>query len=122
MSASSRGVKAVVMRIFEQLFNEGRTAELERIADPEVLGRPQGGRGPHETMASIEGLRRAFPDLHFDVDDLIAEGDRVAASWSMTGTHLGPFLAVAPTGRVIRVRGVTVFELRRGRWRSAWGS
>lgn len=122
MSVSGRGMKAVVMRIFENLFNEEISGERERIIDPEVLGRPMGGRGPHETLLVIASLRGSFPDLRFEVEDLIAEGDRVAALWTMTGTHLGPFLTVAPTGRTVRVSGVTVFELPKGKWRSSRGS
>ncbi|MFN8121167.1 MAG: ester cyclase [Thermoleophilia bacterium] len=120
--SSGRGMKAVVMRIFENLFNEEVSGERERIIDPQVLGRPMGGSGPHETLLVIESLRRSFPDLRFEVDDMIAEGDQVCALWTMTGTHLGQFLSVAPTGRTIRVSGVTVFELPRGRWRSSRGS
>jgi steroid delta-isomerase-like uncharacterized protein len=115
-------MKAVVMRIFENLFNEEVSGERERIIDPGVLGTPMGGRGPHETLLVVASLRVSFPDLRFTVDDMIAEGDQVCALWTMTGTHLGRFLTVEPTGRVIRVSGVTVFELPRGRWRSSRGS
>ncbi len=122
MSTAGRGVKAVVMRIFENVFNEGDAGEAERVIDPEVAGRSMGGRGPHETLLVVASLRRSFPDLRFEVEDLIAEGDQVAAMWTLTGTHLGPFLSVAPTGRTIRVSGITVFGMRRGRWRTARGS
>jgi len=114
--------KQLVARIVEVLFNEGRVDELGRLADPAVLGRPMGGRAPHEALAVVSSLRRSFPDLTFTIDDLIAEDDRVAASWTMAGTHLGPFLTVAPTGRPVRVRGITVFVIRRRRWVAAWGS
>jgi steroid delta-isomerase-like uncharacterized protein len=114
--------KQLVARIVDVLFTAGRLEELPSLADPAVLGRPMGGRGPHEAMAVVTSLRRAFPDLAFTIDDLIGEDDRVAASWTMTGTHLGPFLTVAPTGRPVRVRGITVFVIRRRRWAAAWGS
>jgi steroid delta-isomerase-like uncharacterized protein len=119
---AERGNKILVMRIVEKLMNEGSMREAPGFIDPAVMGRPMGGRGPHEALAVIEGLRRAFPDLAFEVDDLIAEGDRVAATWVMTGTHLGPFLTVEPTGRRIRVPGITVFDIVKGRWTGASGS
>lgn len=119
---NERANKALVMRIIETLINRGEVREASRLIDPQVMGRPMGGRGPHEALAVIQALRGSFPDLALAVDDLIAEGDRVVATWTMTGTHLGRFLTVEPTGRGIRVPGVTVFDIRRGRWAAASGS
>jgi steroid delta-isomerase-like uncharacterized protein len=119
---AERGNKQLVARIVQTLMNEGRLKEAPRFIPPDVMGRPMGGRGPHEALATIEGLRRAFPDLAFEVDEYIAEGERVVATWVMTGTQMGPFLNVPPSGRAIRVRGMTVFAIRRGQWVGAWGS
>jgi predicted ester cyclase len=44
-------------------------------------------------------LRTAFPDLRFTIEEVVAEGDTVAARVTLSGTHLGPFLSMAPTGR-----------------------
>jgi len=51
---------------------------------------PQGDRGPAGFRGVMVGLRAAFPDIHYTVDELVAEGDRVAARWHWTGTHKGP--------------------------------
>ena len=47
-------------------------------------------------------LRCTFPDLHFTIEDLIAEGDTVAGRFTMNGTHTGPCMGVAPTGRSVQ--------------------
>lgn len=119
---SARANKQIVMKVVDVLFNEGSTAAITELVDPTVLGKPMGGRGPHEALVMIETLRAAFPDLRFEVEELIAEGDRVVARWTMTGTQIGAFFAVAPTGRGIAVRGITIFRIAKGRWAEAWGS
>jgi steroid delta-isomerase-like uncharacterized protein len=119
VSIGGRGVKAVVMRIVENVFNEARDEEARRVVDPDA---PQGARSPRAALAFVGHLRDAFPDLRFEVEDLVAEDDRVACAWVLTGTHLGPFLGVAPTGAAVRTTGITIFTIRRGRWHAATGS
>jgi steroid delta-isomerase-like uncharacterized protein len=119
---STRANKQLVMRVFDTLFNDGALKQVEKLVDPAVLGKPMGGRGPHETIVVIENLRRAFPDLAFDVEEMVAEGDRVVARWTMTGTQFGPLFAIAATGRGVAVRGITIFRINDGRWAETWGS
>ena len=65
--------------------------------------------------ATIADLRTAFPDLRYTVDELVAEGDRVAARFSWTGTSTAPFRGNPATGGVVTSRGMAIFELRDGR-------
>src|SRR5688572_23064975 len=58
--------------------------------------------------------RAPFPDLHFDLAEVIAENDRVAIAWTMRGTHTGPLGPLPPTGRRIDVQGMTVYYFRDG--------
>jgi steroid delta-isomerase-like uncharacterized protein len=59
--------------------------------------------------------RAPFPDLHFDLIEVIAEGDRVAIAWNMRGTQTGPLGQLASTGRRIDVQGMTVYYFWNGR-------
>lgn len=52
----------------------------------------------------------AFPDLRFEVEDIIVEGERAAVSWTSRGTHLGKIMNIPPTGRAINVRGITILK------------
>jgi predicted ester cyclase len=68
-----------------------------------------------------EGFKRqwrnwqaAFPDLHFEIEEMVAEGDTVVARWTLTGTHQGSFLGIAPTGRRIRIAGMSLDHLQDG--------
>ena len=58
--------------------------------------------------------RTAFPDLHFEIVDLLAEGDKVLTRWVLTGTHRGEFLGIAPTGKAIRVEGMSLDRIEGG--------
>jgi predicted ester cyclase len=55
----------------------------------------------------------AFPDLHIKIEDLIAEGEQVAARTTWRGTHRGVFLGVAPTGKVVAVTGIRIWRIAR---------
>ena len=60
-------------------------------------------------------MRTGFPDLHFSVEEQIAEGDKVVTRFEWTGTHRGKFLGVAATGRSVKVWGVVIDRLQSGR-------
>jgi len=63
----------------------------------------------------IAAYRTAFPDLKINIDDIFAEGGRVAFRWSVSGTHLGEWLDVSPTGNHVRATGITLFRIAGGR-------
>jgi steroid delta-isomerase-like uncharacterized protein len=66
-------------------------------------------------------LLRAYPDLHIEVDDLIEEGDKVVARQTVTGTHLGEYMGLAPTGRHVAYNEVFIFRYVDGRIAETWG-
>ncbi|MEA2639394.1 MAG: hypothetical protein QOF51_788 [Chloroflexota bacterium] len=64
--------------------------------------------------------RAGFPDMRFEVADVIAEGDRAAVRWVMHATHLGPYLGVPASGRRIEVSGMNFFQVEAGRIAITW--
>lgn len=60
-------------------------------------------------------FRDAFPDAEVDIDELVADGDRVAVATTLTGTHEGELLGVAPTGRRVSVTGIDLVRVEDGR-------
>ncbi|TDP94973.1 ester cyclase [Labedaea rhizosphaerae] len=66
-------------------------------------------------------LGKAFPDLHIAVEDEIREGDKVACRTKVTGTHLGEYLGVAPTGKTITYNEIFIFRLVDERIAQTWG-
>ncbi len=71
-----------------------------------------------ETFAEA---REAFPDLSITVEDVMAEGDRVAARVTMRGTHMGEFQGIAPTGKRVEVKAIDMFRISKGKIVEHWG-
>ena len=122
--------KAVLRRHFDEVLNNGALAVIDEIyADGYVLDAPvatDGSVSEHGETHGRDGLRRrvvmfrtAFPDIHFVVDNLIAEGEQVAVQYVFRGTHTGVLGDLQPTGQRISVTGVLVATLVAGRIESA---
>jgi predicted ester cyclase len=93
----TRKNKALVRRVYEEMWNRGNPA----LAG-ELFARPEG------VERFVSGFLVSFPDLKHTVEAMIAEGDQVAVRLSAQGTHLGQWLGFAPTGRAIHYTGVTL--------------
>lgn len=102
-----------VERLFET-FNHDDLSAVDELVAAEYSG-PQGSRGPAGFRAVAAGLRAAFPDIHYTVDDLVADGDRVAVRWHWTGTHRGPFRDFPATGKPVKNTGTGIFQCRDGK-------
>jgi predicted ester cyclase len=105
--------KKNVETLFET-FNRGDLGSIDGLVGPEYVG-AQGDRGPAGFRTVVVGLRNAFPDLHYTIDDLLAVGDQVAIRWHWTGTHKAPFRAFAATGKPVSNTGMGIFRLRDGK-------
>jgi steroid delta-isomerase-like uncharacterized protein len=110
--------KAVIAAFLEEVINQGR---LERANDLVALdfveldplpGQQQGREGLKEV---IGGLRISFPDMHWVVDEMIAEDDTVVTRFTWTGTQRGAFLGIPATGRSVTVKGVVIDQLAAGK-------
>ena len=71
-------------------------------------GLPEGVDG---VKAFFEMLRSAFPDIQVRVDEIVVDGDRAAAATTMTGTHQGDLLGIAPTGRRVEFTGIDLVRI-----------
>jgi predicted ester cyclase len=66
-------------------------------------------------------LLRVYPDIHLTVEDLIAEGDKVVGRTTVTGTHRGQFMRLAPTGKFITYNEIFIFRFADGKVAETWG-
>ncbi len=115
--------KHLVRRFFEEVWSTGDVARRDDFLSPDYQGHLAGAPGPIDRngwTAWFEGFRLAFPDARFTVEDLIADGDRVAARLTMTGTHLGPLNGMPPTGRSVVVGGMSIERVVDGRIVEGW--
>jgi steroid delta-isomerase-like uncharacterized protein len=66
------------------------------------------------------GLRTAFPDIRYTVEDLIAEGDRVAIRWRWSGTHRAPFRGIPVSQKQVSDSGIAIYRFQDGRIVQTW--
>ncbi len=115
--------KTVVRRLVEDLFNTGN---LE-LAD-EVLTADYADHSPsHPDLPGLENVKRAvrewraaFPDTLNVINDMVAEGDKVAVRWTTHATHRGEFMGIAATGNRIAVTSFGIFRLAGGKIVESW--
>jgi steroid delta-isomerase-like uncharacterized protein len=115
------GVFALV-GLSERSFHEHSLEQLDALLDPNLLihapaAIEQGAEGFKRALAST---REAFPDIRVTIEGRAAHEGLVFRRWSMTGTHLGTFLGVAPTGRKISLSGVDIERLENGKIVEHW--
>jgi len=108
--------KHVVRRFFEELVGEGNWALFEELVTPDAVhvASVRWAPGREGFRQHIIWFRNAYPDMHLMVDDLIAEGDRVIAFWTMRGTHQGEFWGVQPTGRHVVLSAISRLRVLSG--------
>lgn len=106
--------KAVVRSFFEQILNQKDTSILPSIVSADYKG-PTGERGLSGFMESIEPLLLAFPNIHYDIKSMVAEGEVVFVQWTWTGTQAAPFRGINAIGKTISNDGMGVFHLKDGK-------
>ncbi len=113
--------KGLVRRLFADVFNAGDLDAADALVREDYLQHsPTVAPGRAGLKAFVADLRRAFPDLRVEVDDLIAEGDRVVARVVGCGTHRGEYLGIAPTGRPFCAAAIDVFRIEGGLLAEHW--
>ena len=111
--------KAIVRRFLAEVWNAGNLDLADQLVHPDYEV-PGVGPGPDAVRRNVRTFRAAFPDLTWTVDDLIAEGDRVAARMTLRGTHLGTFRGIAPTGKQVTMQEMAFWHLLDGKLHAGW--
>ena len=115
--------KELVRRFYNEVFGNWNLALVDSVVSPQFRSHdwPEGGpTGPDAFRAYYSSIRSAVPDGRYEVDDLIAEGDRVVVRWRLLGTHQGEFQGIAPTGRAITLKGVAIYRVEDGKLMERW--
>lgn len=116
--------KQLVRAFIDSLFTEGDLGAVDRyLASGFVNHDPFPGL-PHdrESIRQVAAMfRGAFPDWRSELEVLIAEGDLVVEKFTARGTHRGPMMGAAPTGREISLPGINIFRMENGSIVERWG-
>jgi steroid delta-isomerase-like uncharacterized protein len=120
----SNHTKALPQRVFNEILNEGRLEVADEIVAPDFRlhspTRPEPFEGPDGFKQFVADLRHGFPDLQIVVDQVIAEKDIVSIRSHITGTHLGRYRGIPPTGRRIAQTQLHMFRVADGHIQETW--
>lgn len=111
--------KVVMQRFLEFINTASEKLAQELISSDAIFhvpGRPEPMRGPAGYLEIIGMMRSGFPDIQWTLEEMIAEGDKVAARFMMRGTHRGTFFGVPPTGKTIAVQAMNFYRLSNGQF------
>ena len=117
--------KALARRGWEEIWNKGNLAIANEHYAPNYVAHMSGNpdmHGPEGHNQLVTMYRTAFPDLHFTVEDQIAEGDKVVNRVIARGTHQGELMGIPPTGKQITVTGITIDRIAGGKLEESWVS
>lgn len=115
--------KAIARRIITEVFcSSGNIANLGALAAPDILihDTDKELRGLEQLRQGIAALHAAFPDLHYTIDDLLADGDKITARCQGAGTHHGPFRGIAATGKPMRYTVILIWRFAGGKLAEHW--
>lgn len=116
---------ALARRFYSEVVNGGNLDLIDELVsedfvDHEALpGMPT--TGPESPKATFSMFFAAFPDLQMTVDDMFADGDKVVARATMSGTHKGEFMGIPPTNKGFKVQAIDIGEFHDGKMTEHWG-
>lgn len=120
--------KKLVERWFEEVWNKGRTEAIEEMFAAEGIAHGLSDdaenplRGPQNFRTFHATFREAFPDLIVNVEDTIAEGDKVVARCSVRGKHMGNSLGIEATQSPVDFTGIAIVRIEDGKIVEAWNN
>ena len=120
--------KHIIKRFVEELWNDRRLDVADQIFSEDcvthqlrsgVLADPA-HRGPQAMKEHVSGWLMSFPDLRFNIEQMIAEEDRVVSQLVMEGTHEGTWMGISPTRKRLQIRMITVHRITNGKIAEDW--
>ena len=116
--------RIIIERYYNEAWNAGKLEILDEIIDPNYInhspGIPNTARGPAGLKPIISALRFGFPDLGFEIDDMVITEDKVAVRCTMHGTHLGDLFGMPPTGKKVNVNQMQIEYIKNGKIVEHW--
>jgi steroid delta-isomerase-like uncharacterized protein len=115
--------KTLVRRYVEEVLNKRNLALIDELFAPTFIDHDasmpeaKGAAGVKRLAAMVHD---SFSDLHFTVEDMVAEGDKVVYRYSVRGTHKGSFMGIAPTGEQFAVTGIHIYRVADGKLQEEW--
>jgi steroid delta-isomerase-like uncharacterized protein len=116
--------KALFQRYFDEGTNQGNLDVVEDLFAPDYKhhdpANPDVIVGNEGVRRHIQTLRGAFPDITFQVEDMIAQGDKVVIRWTANVTHTGDYFGIPPTGKSATITGMNTWQVQDGKAVEGW--
>ena len=118
--------KAIVRRYLDEAVNKGNLGAIDEVMDPNyvnpttAIGKTPGGAERYK--GGVSRTRAEFPDLQVRIESMIAEGDLVAYHSVWSGTHLGAFRGIPPTGKRVEWQATCYRRVKNGKVVEGWGT
>ncbi len=114
--------KALGRQMIEAVWNDQDYAVVDAHVTSDFIGHstPQDIHGQEGYKQFFTMLHQSFPDIHFTIEDVIAEADKVVIRWTVRGTHRGEFMGVPATGRSVAMPGMTMGRMANGKVVEGW--
>jgi len=115
--------KTLERRMYEEIYNKKNMGAVEQfiatdwVCHPSPPGMPPGLEGMKQQDAMTNA---AFPDMQVKLEDMVAEGDRVACLWTATATHKGEFMGMPATGKQVTIKGIHIDRIAGGKIVETW--
>jgi steroid delta-isomerase-like uncharacterized protein len=111
--------KAIVRGLYEEAWNKRRLELLDEIIspshalhDPNITG---SAVGPEAYKRLVTRFITAFPDMRFTVEDIVAEKEKFAVAWTISGIHKGEYMGIPATNKKVSVDGITIHHFLNGK-------
>ncbi len=116
---STTANQQIIQRRVEEIWNQGKLATIDELIAANLIsnGQPIGREGFRQFVTAVG---TAFPDIHFTVEDSLAEGNKVAIRYTGRGTHQGAFAGIPATGKPVQFTGIDIFRIANGQMAEEW--
>lgn len=122
----SENNRRLVRRALEEVYVNGDLEVADELVHSNFVdhepSHPDLPTGPASVKQTVQSLQSAFGELRFDVEDEVAEADKVVQRVTMSGRHTGPLMGREPTGAAFAVRHISIWRIEDGKIAEHWGS
>jgi len=115
--------KALSRRVIEEIFNKQNLALADELIDTNFVDHGIAGmgfKGPEGFKQFVTTFISGFPDIRLTIDDMVAEGDKVAMRLTARGTHKGDLMGIAPTGKQVTMSGILIQRIAGNKMAEGW--
>ena len=116
--------KKIIQRLYKEILEDWNMPLADELVADQFTshdwpkGSPSGPEAFRNYYSNV--IRSVLPDARYEVDDMIAEGDKVVVRWRLLGTHKGNFLDISPTGRWVTLKGIAMYRLEDSKVTERW--